>query len=199
MLGACFSSSSLLSIPSDQLCNPLDLRFAAPSPPKGYVSLLRERNTARMDTAPPQLYPEPTALGSIICCSLPSSHICLSCSQAGPWQHPYGLMGTGDDQVSGVQGGVVCDGSVPHPLEMGRKLSNAVFCSCFFPVNLLDTSTIQGDWGWMTYPSHGVSMKRLLAHGGTPMGHVPMGRVDGHLSLRLVPWSVLMGQRHHVC
>lgn len=29
----------------------------------------------------------------------------------------------------------------------------------YFPVNLLDTSTIPGDWGWMTYPSHGVSMK----------------------------------------
>ncbi|NXC17408.1 EPHA8 protein, partial [Corythaeola cristata] len=60
-------------------------------------------------------------------------------------------------------------------------------------VNLLDTSTIPGDWGWMTYPSHGVSMKRLLAHGrprwdGSP--RVPVGRVDGHLSPRLVPQSV---------
>lgn len=24
-------------------------------------------------------------------------------------------------------------------------------------VNLLDTSTIHGDWGWLTYPAHGVS------------------------------------------
>lgn len=23
-------------------------------------------------------------------------------------------------------------------------------------VNLLDTTTIMGDWGWLTYPSHGV-------------------------------------------
>ncbi|KAM9299571.1 LOW QUALITY PROTEIN: ephrin type-A receptor 8 [Gastrophryne carolinensis] len=36
-------------------------------------------------------------------------------------------------------------------------------CLCMLPtapatstqVNLLDTSTIQGDWGWLTYPSHG--------------------------------------------
>lgn len=134
---------------------------------------MRARTMARTDTDPPQLYPEPTALGSIICCCLPSPHICLSCSQAGPWQRPHGSMGTGDDQVSGVQGGVVCGGSVPHPLEMGRNPSNAAFCSCFFPVNLLDTSTIQGDWGWMTYPSHGVSMKRLLAHGGPQWDRSP--------------------------
>lgn len=34
----------------------------------------------------------------------------------------------------------------------------AVFVLVFFPsaVNLLDTTTITGDWGWLTYPSHGV-------------------------------------------
>lgn len=26
-------------------------------------------------------------------------------------------------------------------------------------VNLLDTTTITGDWGWLTYPSHGVRTK----------------------------------------
>uniref|UniRef100_A0A8C7KB44 Ephrin type-A receptor 7 n=1 Tax=Oncorhynchus kisutch TaxID=8019 RepID=A0A8C7KB44_ONCKI len=28
-------------------------------------------------------------------------------------------------------------------------------CSFCFAVNLLDTSSISGDWGWLTYPSHG--------------------------------------------
>lgn len=82
-----------------------------------------------------------------------------------------------------------------------QELSNAPLCSCF-SVNLLDTSTISGDWGWMTYPSHGVSMKWLLAQGGTQWGGspgVPMGRVDGHLSPRLGPWSVLMQQTAHIC
>lgn len=31
-------------------------------------------------------------------------------------------------------------------------------CSFCFVVNLLDTSSISGDWGWLTYPSHGVSI-----------------------------------------
>lgn len=53
MLGVCFPSSPLLCIPSDLL-------FA-----NGHIALSL---MARTDTAPPQLYPEPTALGSIIFC-----------------------------------------------------------------------------------------------------------------------------------
>uniref|UniRef100_G3PAB9 Ephrin type-A receptor 8 n=1 Tax=Gasterosteus aculeatus aculeatus TaxID=481459 RepID=G3PAB9_GASAC len=30
-----------------------------------------------------------------------------------------------------------------------------LFCSSLSAVNLLDTTTIAGDWGWLTYPSHG--------------------------------------------
>lgn len=33
-----------------------------------------------------------------------------------------------------------------------------LFSSLSFAVNLLDTTTISGDWGWLTYPSHGVRM-----------------------------------------
>jgi len=35
----------------------------------------------------------------------------------------------------------------------------SLFCSSFSAVNLLDTTTITGDWGWLTYPSHGVREK----------------------------------------
>lgn len=42
-----------------------------------------------------------------------------------------------------------------HWLEKG---SQGLMPSCFLlTVNLLDTSTIHGDWGWLTYPAHGVS------------------------------------------
>ena len=34
-----------------------------------------------------------------------------------------------------------------------------LFCPA---VNLLDTTTITGDWGWLTYPSHGVRTKHPL-------------------------------------
>uniref|UniRef100_A0A3Q4HVS7 receptor protein-tyrosine kinase n=1 Tax=Neolamprologus brichardi TaxID=32507 RepID=A0A3Q4HVS7_NEOBR len=33
--------------------------------------------------------------------------------------------------------------------------SGVLFSSLSFAVNLLDTTTISGDWGWLTYPSHG--------------------------------------------
>lgn len=36
--------------------------------------------------------------------------------------------------------------------------SPLLFCS-FSAVNLLDTTTITGDWGWLTYPSHGVRLQ----------------------------------------
>uniref|UniRef100_A0A3Q2W8Q1 Ephrin type-A receptor 8 n=1 Tax=Haplochromis burtoni TaxID=8153 RepID=A0A3Q2W8Q1_HAPBU len=36
--------------------------------------------------------------------------------------------------------------------------SGVLFSSLSFAVNLLDTTTISGDWGWLTYPSHGVRM-----------------------------------------
>lgn len=36
-----------------------------------------------------------------------------------------------------------------------------LLCS-FSAVNLLDTTTITGDWGWLTYPSHGVRTIYLL-------------------------------------
>lgn len=32
---------------------------------------------------------------------------------------------------------------------------------CFSAVNLLDTTTITGDWGWLTYPSHGVRLRNI--------------------------------------
>lgn len=35
-----------------------------------------------------------------------------------------------------------------------------LLCS-FSAVNLLDTTTITGDWGWLTYPSHGVRTNYL--------------------------------------
>lgn len=65
MLAVCFPSSPLLYVPSDLLCIPSNLLFAAPLPPKGHVAPIPMAGT---DTAPPQLYPDPTALGSIICC-----------------------------------------------------------------------------------------------------------------------------------
>lgn len=45
--------------------------------------------------------------------------------------------------------------------EQSFKVHNLpllLFCS-FSAVNLLDTTTITGDWGWLTYPSHGVRTK----------------------------------------
>lgn len=40
-----------------------------------------------------------------------------------------------------------------------HHLPPPVCCSLLsFAVNLLDTTTISGDWGWLTYPSHGVRM-----------------------------------------
>ena len=89
VLGVCFSNSLLLYDPSDLL-------FAAPSPPKGHVALSPMTRTDIANSAPnPQLWG-----ASFV--AIPLLHICLSCSQAGPWQQPHGLMGAGDNQVSGM-------------------------------------------------------------------------------------------------
>lgn len=43
-------------------------------------------------------------------------------------------------------------------MEGSERVLTCCVCSCLHPsaVNLLDTTTITGDWGWLTYPSHGV-------------------------------------------
>lgn len=46
-------------------------------------------------------------------------------------------------------------------LKFAAHLLCCFFCS-FLAVNLLDTTTITGDWGWLTYPSHGVRTKRSI-------------------------------------
>lgn len=62
------------------------------------------------------------------------------------------------------------------PWGWGQSFLTQLLLLCF-AVNLLDTSTILGDWGWMTYPSHGVSMKGLLAQGHpSGMGHCGRGQ-----------------------
>lgn len=65
MLGVCFLSSLSLYIPSDLL-------FAAPSPPKAHIAL---SPMARTGTAPTLPYPEPTALGSFVCCHPLALHL----------------------------------------------------------------------------------------------------------------------------
>lgn len=64
----------------------------------------------------------------------------------GRWLSPGGLRGGG-------LGWPLC-ASAGGWEEGHRDLTPPVSC---FTVNLLDTSTIHGDWGWLTYPAHGVS------------------------------------------
>lgn len=49
-------------------------------------------------------------------------------------------------------------GGADAPLLFSASLTHD-FPLLSFAVNLLDTSTIIGDWGWLTYPSHGVSIQ----------------------------------------
>lgn len=42
-------------------------------------------------------------------------------------------------------------------MALGRETQVPQDLVSCFAVNLLDTSTIHGDWGWLTYPAHGVS------------------------------------------
>lgn len=54
----------------------------------------------------------------------------------------------------------------------------AVFVPVFFPsaVNLLDTTTITGDWGWLTYPSHGVRTEHPQGSGRARRQRTDAGR-----------------------
>lgn len=54
----------------------------------------------------------------------------------------------------------------------------AVFVPVFFPsaVNLLDTTTITGDWGWLTYPSHGVRTEHPQGSGCARRQRTDAGR-----------------------
>lgn len=58
----------------------------------------------------------------------------------------------------------------------------------FSAVNLLDTTTYTGDWGWLTYPSHGVR----TTHGGefSAMQHSKLKSE----TLIKNPWFYLQGQ-----
>ncbi|MGH0121435.1 UNVERIFIED_CONTAM: hypothetical protein FKN15_073980 [Acipenser sinensis] len=38
-------------------------------------------------------------------------------------------------------------------------------------VNLLDTSSIQGEWGWLSYPAHGCCRERAAARQYSPVSH----------------------------
>uniref|UniRef100_A0A3P8WKS8 Ephrin type-A receptor 8 n=1 Tax=Cynoglossus semilaevis TaxID=244447 RepID=A0A3P8WKS8_CYNSE len=49
-----------------------------------------------------------------------------------------------------------------------RSLEFGCYPALWLHVNLLDTTTITGDWGWQTYPSHGVRFKSTVCNVMSP-------------------------------
>lgn len=94
MFGVCFLNSLSLCIPSD-------LPFAARLLPKDTLLSVPWPGLIQ-----PQPYPtQNQQLWGALTAAIPSFHICLSCSQAGPWQHPRGLRGAGENQAAGCEEG----------------------------------------------------------------------------------------------
>lgn len=94
-----------------------------------------------------QIFQEAQGLGSTCCSS--DMAVSWGIEDTGKNKHPgIGTVSSWEGVANSDQCGWCWLGRGPRVLMP----------SCLpLTVNLLDTSTIHGDWGWLTYPAHGVS------------------------------------------